>query len=94
MSKRSPIKVSCRPLLFGLRKCFWKPTGAEIRAIEFASRADSRRKTIIHRSTKRPGAWQVSTFDEDGPVGDAQFKTIDEALEQAPPMKWRLRSFG
>jgi hypothetical protein len=37
---------------------------------------------ILHPSTKEPGRWQLSTFDEDGSWGDVIRDTPDKALKE------------
>ncbi len=88
---RSPIKVVCRTLLFGMKSCSWKPTG-EFRAIEFASRKTDE-TAILHRSTKYAGKWQLSFFDDRGPVRDSQHSSAKDALLEVSPKRWRLRKF-
>jgi len=47
---------------------------------------------ILHRSTKEAGKWQLTTFDKDGPWGDVNRKSCDQALEDGDinPRWWKL----
>ena len=91
LSRKSPLRVVCRTLAFGIRRCDWKIVG-EFRGAEFVSRLDSRKSSIVHPSTKFAGKWQVSFFDEFGPVSDSQHSEAEGALQQVPPKKWKLRA--
>lgn len=46
-------------------------------------RVDNRTYLLLHPSTRRPGSWQVSYFDQRGPSGHEEGRTRDEALERA-----------
>jgi hypothetical protein len=37
---------------------------------------------IVHKSTKEPGKFQVTTFDDKGPISDTATNTLKEALEE------------
>jgi creatinine amidohydrolase/Fe(II)-dependent formamide hydrolase-like protein len=58
---------------------------------EFEDRNHPRLWAIVHRSTTKPGRWQVSQFDEDGAWGHCDRATANEALKEVPPRGWRLR---
>lgn len=92
MPRKSPLRVGCRPLLFGLKQCNWKVAGA-FRGAEFTSRRRAGEFAIVHPSTKQAGKWQVSFFDADGPSRDSQHSTVEDALAQVSPKLWRLRDF-
>lgn len=94
MKARSPIRQSCRKPIMGVKVCAWRCV-APVAAAEFVSRTDPRQFAVVHPSTKRPGMWQVSWFDDHGASRDVQAKTCDEALSHVPPRGrygWRLRS--
>lgn len=38
---------------------------------------------VLHPSTRRPGAWQVSAFGFDGPIGHDEGGTREEAIKRA-----------
>jgi hypothetical protein len=76
-----------------MKSCHWTPT-REFKAIEFTSRKRPGETAIVHRSTKHPGMWQVSLFDEHGPVNDSQHSDPADALKRVFPKHWRLKSFG
>lgn len=65
---------------------------ARFQSAEFQDRRDPTRTAIVHRSTKYPGAWQVSRFDAEGAVGDSKRSSCAEALREVPPTSWRLRT--
>lgn len=79
-AKVPPAKLVCRPGAFaGIKLCKWKATGTA-RVVKFQDRRDPSRFALLHPSSKRGGWWQVTRFDEGGPVGDALRRTADEAL--------------
>lgn len=81
---RSPVRVVVKKLLFGLKRAEWRcPVDADLEAAQFRSRKDERRVAILHRSTKYPGEWQISMFDEQGPYADQRGATCDDALRNA-----------
>jgi len=88
---KSPLRVVCRTLAFGIKSCEWKAVGT-VRAAEFASRTRREESAILHPSTKAAGTWQVSFFDAQGPVGDSQHSNVTDALKQVPPKRWKLRA--
>ena len=90
--RTSPLRVVCRTLAFGLKRCDWKVV-ATLRAAEFSSRTRRGETAIVHPSTKSLGKWQVSFFDEHGAVRDSLHPSADEALKQVPPKGWKLRAF-
>lgn len=89
---KSPLRVRCRKLAFGFKACNWQPVG-EFRAAEFVARRGSG-FAIVHRSTKKPGFWQVSIFDEQGPVRDSQHRDVVEALGEISPKRFKLKDVG
>lgn len=91
-SRKSPLRVVCRTLGFGIKSCDWKVVGP-LRGAEFSSRTRHDESAIVHPSTKTVGRWQVSFFDELGPSRDSQHTSVEDALRQVPPKKWKLRTF-
>ena len=89
--RRSPLRVVCRTLAFGLKNCDWKVVGT-LRAAEFASRTRDE-TAIVHPSTKSLGKWQVSFFDETGAVRNSLHPSAEDALRQVPPERWKLKAF-
>jgi hypothetical protein len=62
------------------------------RAARFVGRKNRPGETaIVHRSTKRPGKWQVSYFDADGPWSDTEHSSCNAAVEDLRPYAWRLK---
>ncbi len=90
--RKSPLRVACRTLAFGIKSCDWKVVGA-FGGAEFSSRTRQDEFVIVHPSTKSLGKWQVSFFDELGPVRDSQHGNVEDALKQVPPKKWKLKAF-
>jgi hypothetical protein len=90
--RKSPLRVVCRTLAFGIKSCEWKVVGP-LRGAEFSSRTRSDETAIVHPSTKSAGKWQVSFFDELGAVRDSQHSSVEDALKQLSPRKWKLRAF-
>jgi len=90
--RKSPLRVGCRTLAFGIKGCDWKVVGP-FRGAEFLSRTRRDESAIVHPSTKSAGKWQVSFFDELGPVRDSQHSSVEDALKQVPPKKWKLKAF-
>jgi len=91
-SRKSPLRVVCRTLALGIKACEWKVVGP-LRGAEFSSRTRSDESAIVHPSTKSIGKWQVSFFDELGAVRDSQHGSVEDALRQVPPEKWKLKAF-
>lgn len=89
--RKSPLRVVCRTLAFGIRSCDWKVVGA-FRGAEFVSRTQTPESAIVHPSTKQTGKWQVSFFDELGPVRDSQHSAVEDALKQVAPKRWKLKA--
>lgn len=97
--RRSPIYAVCRPWPFppkpGERHhkpiCQWACRGP-MRAAEFVDRRDPSRRAVLHPSTKRAGAWQVSVFDDQGAVGDVVRDSCTQALKarDITPGRWKL----
>jgi hypothetical protein len=61
-----------------------------IRSARFSMPKEPGMFAVLHPSTKRPGIWQLSYFDAGGAVGDAEFRTLREALRELPPSLWVL----
>lgn len=89
--KKSPLRVACRTLAFGIKSCDWKVVG-DLHGAEFASRTRPGEFAIVHPSTKSAGKWQVSFFDDQGPSRDSQHSDVLDALRQVSPKKWKLRT--
>jgi hypothetical protein len=76
----------------GLQIHRWKCEG-RILGAKFQDTARPLARAIVAGSTKVPGGWQVTYFDESGePTGDLQAKTIGEALRELTPARWELVS--
>ncbi|HSX23320.1 MAG TPA: hypothetical protein VLE97_11155 [Gaiellaceae bacterium] len=90
-TKKSPLRVACRTLAFGIKSCEWKVVG-DFRGAEFLSRTRADESAIVHPSTKTAGKWQVSFFDEQGPSRDSQHSDVADALRQVSPKKWKLKA--
>jgi hypothetical protein len=88
---KSPIRVGCRTLAFGIKACEWKIVGP-FHGAEFLSRSRPGEFAIVHPSTKTSGKWQVSFFDKDGPSRDSQHSSAEDALKQLYPKKWKLKT--
>jgi hypothetical protein len=52
----------------------------QISGISFRDAQNPARTALVHRSTKMPGGWQASHFDEKGPMSDTQHKTLADAI--------------
>lgn len=90
-TKKSPLRVVCRSLAFGIKSCEWKIVG-DFHGAEFLSRTRANDSAIVHPSTKTAGKWQVSFFDEEGPSRDSQHSDVTDALRQVSPKKWKLKA--
>ena len=90
-AKKSPLRVVCRTLAFGIKACEWKVVG-EFRGAEFVSRSRPGDFAIVHPSTKTSGKWQVSFFDDQGPSRDSQHSSVEDALKHVFPKKWKLKT--
>lgn len=88
--RKSPLRVVCRTLAFGMKHCDWTVVGA-FRGAEFTSRK-YHESAIVHPSTKQSGMWQVSFFDDMGPVRDSQHSAVEDALKQVSPKSWKLKA--
>lgn len=87
----SPIKLRCKQnILLGKKICRWACIGS-VQGARFTRRHNPDDMAIVHPSTKKPGWWQVSFFDAQGPSGDSQRKTCSEAVGLLEPWEWRLR---
>lgn len=72
----------------------WVCDDANVQAAEFAHKKYPHLFSVLHRSPKKDGAgqWQVSTFDQDGAVGDRRYPDCTRALnEDVPFYAYRLR---
>lgn len=95
-AKKSPIRLECkRPFAsFGddMRVCQWKCRPG-IRGAQFRHRTRKDLYVILHRSTRSPGKWQLTSFDADGPIGDHERSSCDEALYDGyVNEKWKLEA--
>ena len=90
--RKSPLRVVCRTLAFGIKSCDWKVVG-NLHGAQFSSRTRPDEFAIVHPSTKSAGKWQVSFFDELGAVRDSQHSSVEDALRQVSPKKWKLTAF-
>ena len=84
------MRVETRKLLFGITKRTWV-CDARLESAEFHERQSPGRTVVVHRSTKAPGKWQTSYFDDQGAISDRQSPSCREALADLPPSRWRLR---
>lgn len=67
----SPVRRVCKPGAFDeIRICKWECDGNDLRVAQFRAKSHPDVYAVLHRSTKQPGQWQFSTFDEQGAVGD------------------------
>ncbi len=48
------------------------------------------RALIVHPSTRHPGSWQLSTWDDFGPIGHTEAPTLEEAQADATRRGYRL----
>ncbi len=92
MKRGQPIRVETRKLAFGIKSKRYVCNGDQIAAIELQDRRDPNRTAVVARSTKTPGLWQTSHFDERGASGDTQRASCTDALQNLPPKQWRLRT--
>lgn len=95
--RRSPVKLFCkRPFAkFGddMLVCHWKCRPG-IRGAQFRHRKRKDLYVILHRSTRSPGKWQLTSFDSEGPIGDIERSSCDEALRDGGiSEKWKLEAF-
>lgn len=100
---KSPIHVAgCTPWPFppkpGERRrrpsCRWVcRVGAPVQGALFEDRQDATSSAVLHPSTKRLGAWQVSFFDAQGAIRDVVAASCTDVLRaaQLTPGRWRLR---
>jgi hypothetical protein len=91
VKRKSPIRVRCRKLLFGYKACEWQ-ADSHVRGALFQSRSKVDETAIVHPSSKHPGKWQVSFFDDRGPVSDSQHSSVNDALKTISTKRWRLRN--
>lgn len=81
--KKSAVKlVRKRPFAqYGddMLVCKWKCLPG-IRGAQFRHRKRKDLYAILHKSTHSPGKWQLTSFDNDGPIGDHVRSSCDEAL--------------
>ena len=96
-AKKSPVKLVCkRPWLDvgdDMLICKWK-CSANIRGAQFRYRKRPDMFAILHRSTRSPGKWQLTHFDKDGPIGDVERSSCDEALYDGHINRdWKLEDY-
>jgi len=95
MAARSPVRVvSSYPWLDigdDMRITRWEAT-EQFEGACFVDRARPDHFSVVHRSTKVPGRWQVSRFDADGAVGDVETADLTLALREVLPRLYRLAS--
>lgn len=98
--RRSPIRASCKPWPFKQRRgerrrslCQWV-CDRPVDGAEFVNRRDPRFTAILHPSTKKVGAFQVSRFVDGEALGDVIRASCTAALEDShiTPGSWKLRS--
>lgn len=92
MKRGQPIRIETRELAFGRKSKRWICDSTRVSGIELQSRRDPSNTAVVHPSTKKPGMWQASFFDDRGASGDVQRGTCTEALRDLSPKQWRLRS--
>jgi len=89
-----------RPAVFLVRRQPFGPRGftytrwmctSALKTAKFQSRRRASVTAILHRSTKYPGKWQLTRFEDETPTSDIQTSTCVEALREVPPAAWRLR---
>ena len=85
-----PVRIQTRKLAFGIKSKRFV-CAIDVDGIELQNKKDPQRTAVVHRSTKKPGMWQTSYFDERGASGDTQRSSCTEALQNTPPGEWRLR---
>jgi hypothetical protein len=90
VTRRSPVRVETRKLLFGLKSRQWV-CDDRLQSAQFQHRSDPDQMVIVHRSTKARDRWQTSYFDARGAVSDRQSPTCLLALKDLSPKTWRLR---
>lgn len=101
--RRSPIRLRTRDLWPRHRYTFGNRVGARrlvgdwtvsdeaaIRLAVFRNRRRPEFYAILHRSPKRSNAWQLTRFDEEGPMGDA----TGDAGESATSVLQRGLDYG
>lgn len=91
MKRGQPIRVETRKLALGIKSKRYVCSGDVVTGIELQDRKDPRRTAVVARSTKTPGLWQTSYFDERGPSGDTQRASCTDALQNLTPRDWKLR---
>jgi hypothetical protein len=89
---RPPLHVEKRQLFgpkgpkFNVWKC-----DARLQVAKLQYRRNPHLTAVVHRSTKTPGGWQLTYFDDGTPTGDIQVRSCQEAVREVPPGTWRLR---
>ena len=99
MAKKSPVKLVCtRPWLdVGdvMKICKWKCPSKVGMTVQFRARWRKDWYAILHPSTKERGKMQLTTFDDDGPIGDVIRSTCEEALyDGGINRKWKIEKIG
>lgn len=95
--KRPPIYVETKPGPFRDdpklgRLVQFRCKGDRLASAEFSNRRTPEWKAILHRSTRRRGYWQLTTFDERGAIGDTRAHSCDALVRsELLPRAWRLR---
>lgn len=89
---RSQVGVNVEKIT-GERHYDWVCDEARLGVAKFVERRDKSHYAILHRTTRPKAApWQVSFFDDLGPVGDSEAKTCELALRDHLPRRvYRLR---
>lgn len=85
------FKLKCKRGAFGdMLICRWTcPKGGTTGMFRARYRKDW--FVIIHPSTKTKGMWQATHFDDDGPIGDVERTTCEQALyDMGVDRSWRL----
>jgi hypothetical protein len=78
----SPVKLVCKRVKLGpnvYKICRWTcPRGGA--TVMFRAKWQKDLYAILHPSTKQRGKWQVTRFDDRGPIGDVIRSTCEQAL--------------
>lgn len=85
---KSPLRLRCNKKILGVRVCHWR-CEAPFKAAKFVSNYYGDEYAILHPSTKKPGKWQLSFFDELGAAGDRE-GTCESVLKDLSRREWKL----